>query len=321
VLNNFIRVITFISVFILIFAAFAYDSSVQAKMKAITEEDLAQIEGEAGLTIGLNLTASAVATNVSLGDGAGESINLPSLVVGGSGAGGTFAVATNLTVDIGANSGRTWIYMGNIVLPSGTGGVNVTSSNVNIVESSGNRTLGNLALTGVYLGRTVTGITQPSLANVTAAWMRMGPHASGGGLELYASLGAYVDQIQYTQNTAGRALTIRGLYIYNPTYGTYWASGTDPLTWDDGMTGNGLIGGSYRTYYVNGTLRPTTSNVSTVASMDIGASGSTTLFKLSQPMAITLKVRSFQIDPTTSYGPIMLDNAIFYRSDFLLRNL
>jgi hypothetical protein len=319
VLNfNFIRVITFISVFILIFAVFAYDSSVQAKMKPITEEDLAQIEGEAGLTIGLNMTASMAATSVSLGDGAGEYIVLPSLVVGSSN-GGAFTVAANLTVDVGANSGRTWVYLANLALPSGANGISVNATNVNIIETSGNRTLGNVSISNIYLGRTAGSL--PVLANVTPAWLRIGPHASGGGLELYASLAGYVDRIQYTQNTAGRALTLQGLYIYNPTYGTYWASGTDPLTWDDGMTGNGLIGGSYRTYYVNGTLRPTTSNVSTVASIDIGASGATTLFKLSQPMAVTIKLKSFQIDPARSFGPIMLDNGIFYRSDFYLRNL
>lgn len=313
---NFIRIITFIAV--LVFAVFVYDSSVQAKMKPITEEDLAQIEGEAGLTIGLNMTAYAAATSASLGDGAGEYIVLPSLVVGSSN-GGAFPVAANLTVDMGAASGRTWIYLANLALPSGANGISVNATGVNIIEASGNRTLGNVSISNIYLGRTAGSL--PTLANVTPAWLRIGPHATGGGLELYASLSGYVNQIQYTQNTAGRALTLQGLYIYNPTYGTYWASGTDPLTWDDGMTGNGLIGGSYRTYYVNGTLRPTTSNVSTVASMDIGASGSTTLFKLSQPMAITLKLRSFQIDPVRSWGPIMLDNGIFYRSDFYLRHL
>lgn len=321
-----IRIIIILLVFVFLTSPLARDPIVQAKMQAIDDEELAMVEAEAGLTVGLNLNAYASATSASLGDSAGEYLNLPSLNLFGNGVNSQgFTVSAGLNLDIGTSSGRTYIYLSNIALPAGNFGLSLFSSNVNIVESGGNRTLGNVGILNVFIGRTVTTVNataiSPALANVTPAWLRIGPHASGGGLEGVGQLGGYIDNIRIDAGggTPG-GLSIRGTYIYSATPGTYYASGTNPATWAQGMQGNAWLGGSFRTYYLNGNLRPTTSNVDTLLSMDIGTNGSS-LMKLSLPMAATIKIRAFSFDGITSFGPIMLDNVIFYRQDLYLRHL
>lgn len=313
-------------VFVFLASPLAHDPVVQAKMKVIDDEELAMVEAEAGLTVGLNLTAYASATTASLGDGAGEYLNLPSLNLFGNGVNsqGFTVNAGNLGLDIGTSSSRTWLYLSNIELPAGNFGLSLFSSNVNIIETGGNRTLGNVGILDVFIGRNVTTVNataiSPALANITPAWLRIGPHASGGGLEGVGQLGGYINNIRIDAGggTPG-GLSILGTYIYSATPGTSYTSQT-PTTWSPGMQGNGLLGGSFRTYNLNGSLRPTTSNVDTLLSLDIGTNGGS-LMKLSLPMAATIKIRAFSFDGITSFGPIMLDNVIFYRQDMYLRNL
>ena len=45
-----------------------YDSPVYAKMKAMDEDALWQVEGQEGITLGLNLTVSTVVTGFSFGN-------------------------------------------------------------------------------------------------------------------------------------------------------------------------------------------------------------------------------------------------------------
>jgi hypothetical protein len=310
---------------VLVLTPSVQDPVVQAKMQAIDDEELALVEAEAGLTVGLNITAYSSATSASLGDSLGEYVNLPSLNLFGNGVNSQgFTVSAALNLDIGTNSGRPYVYLSNIALPAGNFGLSLFSSNVNVIEGSGNRTLGNVGILDVFLGRTVTTVNataiSPALANVTAAWLRIGPHASGGGLEGVGELGGYINNIRIDAGggTPG-GLSILGTYIYSAIPGTTYTSAT-PTTWSPGMQGNGLLGGSFRTYYLNGNLRPTTSNVDTLLSLDIGTNGSS-LMKLSLPMAATIKIRAFSFDGITSFGPIMLDNVIFYRQDMYLRNL
>jgi hypothetical protein len=323
---NYIRVIIFLFVFLLSLAPSVHDPVVQAKMQAIDDEELAAIEAEAGLTIGLNVTAYAVATSASLGDSAGEFIILPQLYLYGNGnpANG-FTMATNLGLDVGSSSaGRAAVYLTNLAMPYGNYGISLLSRNVNIIESSGNRTLGNIDILNAFMGRNVTTIgataITPALANVTDSWLGVASRASGGGLDLLGRTAMYIDSIHYKASpaAANSGLTVNGIYIYSPSSTAGGLSQT-PSAWLADMKGDAYLGGGpFPTYWVNGAAR---SNVTTTMTIDAGASGTDYRLKLALPMAATIKVRDFSFDGFTSFGPIMIDNIILYRQDIVLRNL
>src|SRR5208283_424061 len=83
--HNFVRIITFISIFLLFFGVSVY-APVYAKMEAMDEDSLSQVEGQEGVTLGLNLTVSTVVTGFSFGNdltsALAQSINVGTLTIG-----------------------------------------------------------------------------------------------------------------------------------------------------------------------------------------------------------------------------------------------
>ena len=77
---------------------------------------LSQVEGQEGITLGLNLTVSTVVTGFSFGNdltsALAQSIDVGTLTVG-NGAGGGYGINTNLTIDVGTNTTdhTTWVYL------------------------------------------------------------------------------------------------------------------------------------------------------------------------------------------------------------------
>lgn len=286
--DNFQKIITFISIFLLFFASSAYDTFVYAKMKAIDDNDLADIQGAQGVTVGLNLTVgtvSGVNTSLTLSDEGGAYISLPQFTIG-NGSGGNFGINTNMTVDVGTNSGRTWVYMNGIVLPSTAGGIGISSNGVNI----NGQVIGGVVATGLYLGQSVASAGY-TLGNVP--WVRLGTHSGSQGFEGYSEMGAYLDKVVLTASTTSN-LTVSGIYIGSAA--SY-------------ATGDASIGIDHTS--------PATAAANPFG-IDVGTNG-TTIVRLSLPMAASIHINNFYLNGN-NWGAIDLDNVIIYRNWGSIRN-
>jgi len=283
--DNFKKVITLISIFFILFAL-SVPYLVYAKMKAIEDADLAKIQGADGVTIGLNLTVGTVSgtnTTIQLSDESGGYIRLPWFTID-NGFGGNFAISTNLTVDVGSNvsvDNRHWVYISGIVLPSNNEGMGVSSNGVNI---SG-QVLGNLDVNGIYLGRDVS---SAGYTAGTAPWVRISTNTGTQGIAGYAALGLYVNSVSFAASPAS-SLTVSGLYVGSA---------------DDYTTGPALIGFGGTGFDVNVGTNSTTDG---------------TMIRLSMPMQTSIHVNNFTLNGN-SFGPITLDNVIFYRQWVGIRN-
>jgi hypothetical protein len=287
--DNFKKIITFISIFLLFFASSAHDNFVYAQMKAIDDNDLAEIQGAEGVTVGLNLTVgtvSGVNTSLTLSDEGGTYIKLPQFTIG-NGSGGNFGINTNITVDVGTNSGRTWVYMNGIVLPSTAGGIGISSNGVDI----NGQVIGGVVATGLYLGQSVASVGY-TLGNVP--WVRLGTHSGSQGFEGYSEMGAYLDKVVLTASTASN-LTISSMFVGSAAAGY--------------TTGDASIG-----------LNVTSPGVSAANpfGIDVGTNG-TTMVRLSLPMAASIHINNFSLNGT-NWGAIDLDNVIIYRQWVSIRN-
>jgi hypothetical protein len=297
-------------------------------MKAISEDDLAQIDAEHGITMELtNLTVKVWGTTLGIYDNAGktEGVVLPSLVIG-DGAGNGFGVNTTLVTDVGTSGGRTWLNASGLSLPSNASGIGITSTGVNIMKGGTAYTIGDLALTGLFLGRSVssvggTAITPAYTAGATSPFIRISSHNGAQGFDINSELGAYVDKVKLQYNTAGTPLTISGIYLYGVKPG-YWNNDGNPNNWDNPLTGNAIIGGgTVPTYTGGGALDGGSITFGSSATFDVGTSGGNTVISLSLPMAQSIKIRDFRMDPARSWGVLSIDNMIVYKLKVNFLNL
>ncbi|MGA3282452.1 MAG: DUF6160 family protein [Smithella sp.] len=324
---DFVRIVTFISILLLFLGVSVYDSLVYAKMKAMDEDSLSQVEGQEGITVGLNLTVSTVVTGFSFGNdltsALAQSINVGTLTVG-NGAGGGYGINTNLTIDVGTNitDNTTWLYLSGLVLPSNDSGICISANDISVTAQSsitGNSTtwtLGNIDITGLYMGRSLTTVTPNYIAGV-APWLSLsGSPSGGGGVVFYAGLGLYINNVQFAYATD--SMNLSGIYIYGASPDI--ASGT-PTSWP-ALTGNMQIGGVFKTYDIHGNVTGTYN--AGPATFDVGSnsgSSSGTEVSFNLPMAASIRVKDFQMDSTHDFGPMALDNLIIYRNTVTFRNL
>jgi hypothetical protein len=318
---DFVRIVTFISILLLFFGVSAYDSPVYAKMKAMDEDYLSQVEGQEGLTLGLNLTVSTVVTGFSFGNdltsALAQSINVGTLTVG-NGAGEGFDINTNLTIDVGTNTTdyTTWLYLSGLVLPSNDSGICISANDISVTVNSTTWTLGNIDITGLYMGRSLTTVT-PNYTAGDAPWLSLsGSPSGGGGVVFYAGLGLYIDNVKFAYATD--SMNISGIYIYGASPDI--ASGT-PASWP-ALTGNMQIGGVFKTYDTHGNVTGTYN--AGPATFDVGSnsgSSSGTEVSFNLPMALSIRVKDFKMDSTHDFGPMALDNLIIYRNTVTFRNL
>lgn len=301
---NFVKIITLIWTFLLFFAPSAY-----AHMQKISEDDLAQIDAESGISLGLNLTVNMVASNVGIytDPTKTEGINLPSFKIGdGANLDNAFGVNTTVTLDVGTNAGRTWLKIGGLSLPSNASGIGISSTGINIVDSAGNRTLGNLDITGLYMGQNVTAAHYTT----TPSYIQLASHAGGGkGIDAFAEVGMYIDDVEFTYKT-GTALSVNGIYLCSASSATTGVNDpTTPNTWTP--TGNAKIGNF---------LDPSGTNT-LYATVDVGTNAGVTSLQLGLPMQASIRVKDFQMDPARSWGPMAFDNLILYKANISLHAL
>jgi hypothetical protein len=318
---NFVRIVTFISILLLFFGVSIYDSPVYAKMKAMDEDSLSQVEGQEGITVGLNLTVSTVVTGFSFGNdltsALAQSINVGTLTVG-NGAGGDYGINTNLTIDVGTNTtdNTTWLYLNGLVLPSNDSGICISANDISVTVNSTTWTLGNIDITGLYMGRSLTSVTPNYIAG-DAPWLSLsGSPSGGGGVVFYAGLGLYINNVKFAYATD--SMNISGIYIYGASPNV--ASG-DPTSWT-ALTGNMQIGGVFKTYDKYGSVTGT--HNTGPATFDVGSNSSSstgTEVSYNLPMALSIRIKDFQMDSTHDFGPMALDNLIIYQNRITFRNL
>ncbi|MGP8154819.1 MAG: DUF6160 family protein [Smithella sp.] len=320
--HNFTGIIPFISILLLFFAVSVNDP-VYAKMP-MDDDSLAQIEGQEGITIGLNLTVSTVVNGFSFSNDSGQSINIGSIEIG-DGAGGGFGVNTNLTLDIGTNTigtntigsdNQTWVYLSGLVIPSTNTGICISANDITITANSTTWTLGDLDITGLYMGRSLTTITPNYIAGA-APWLMLGAD-SYSGIAFYAGMGMYINNVMFAYSST-EGMNISGIYIYGASPTNLPASG-NPANWP-ALTGNAQIGGIFNTYAADGTINGTYN--AGPATLDVGSNSSNTNgteISLNLPMALSVRVKDVQMN-STDFGPMALDNLILYRNTITFRNL
>lgn len=327
----FIRIFAFVSIILLFFSVSEYYPSVYAKMQVMKDDDLSQIDGEAGVTLGLNMSARFVANSITLSNNYGTTPDYISLgnseatgnfvyIANGTGYSTPFEISTNVISDVGTNSSGTWLYTQGMVMPSSSAGIGVFVNSI-IVNADGDRDdIGNLAITGIYLGRDVLASLQSAQGGINAgnitytagtSFMRISSRAAGTGtgIRLYASNGGYIDKVMYSAS-AGSNVTVSGIYMFSAQQSI--ASGS-PNAWSSTtLTGNMLIGH-------NGTAEDD-------ATIDIGNNGGATIggngviMRLSLPNFGSLRVKNFAINGA-SLGPIAADYQVMTTLRVTIRNL
>jgi hypothetical protein len=198
-------------------------------------------------------------------------------------------------------------------------GICISANDIGVTVNSNTWTFGNIDITGLYMGRSVTPVNPnyPNYIAGDAPWLSLsGSPSGGGGIVFYAGMGLYINNVTFAYATD--SMNISGIYIYGASPNI--ASGT-PASWP-ALTGNMQIGGIFNTYDVNGNVTGTYN--AGPATFNVGSnSGSTsgTEISFNLPMALSIRVADFQMDSTHDFGPMALDNLIIYRNTVTFRNL
>lgn len=315
----------FIKAFLLILiASFFFTSSVYAKMQVMSEEDLTLVDAKNGLTIALNANIYLQAASIGLYTTSGETsgIYLPYVLIDNSTTGGTYSspqtvnVDSTMELDVGTASGKTWLNISGmriynpigITIGTADGTAGNDSRGINIVDNSNTRYIGNLLIRGVFMGRTLTsgttGYSPPGNTNTftmgSLPSITVSPHATQG-LDLYASLNAYINTLEYRFRPADSTneFKVSGIYACS----SFTGDPETPSTWVG--SGNLKLGNfPYNQSYAYSLGSITTTLYST---MDVGTSGGKTYLCLSLPMTGSIRVNDFRMDSTGSFGPIAVD--------------
>jgi hypothetical protein len=320
--DNFIRVITLISILLLFFSQSVYDPSVYAKMQKIEDDNLSDVTGEA-LFLEINATVSSYVTDLSINQNEGDSIHLgPSWI--GQNSAGTFypsRIYSSQLADLGSLPGQTWILLGNLEFPYTTGGNTLDAyfSNLSVTGHyapyAGGTTfalqsLGNVAINGFQYGHNVYGITP---------WLNCGDPPfvmysanDVSGLELFTEFGGYVNQLTYRWNsgtTTASALTLSGIYLFYG-YGNSGGTSGNPAAWSASLTGKMKLGGSYPSYNTGGGVSGTRT---IMASINIGTSGTRSIIFMDMPTHGSIRIRNLNLGGL-DLGPVALDDVVMYRN-------
>ncbi|MFZ3105564.1 MAG: hypothetical protein WA096_12790 [Smithella sp.] len=306
--HNFIKIIAFILI-----SSFFFSSSVYAKMQAMSENDLMRIDAETGITIALNTDAYLKATSIGLFTTTAETsgIVLPNVVIDGTldTTSDNFTnpsavnVNSTLVADVGTASGKTWLNISglNIYNPMG-----LTSKGIYIEDGANDRILGDLYIRGVFMGRTLTngtsGYTPPGNTQTftmgETPFVRLGSHT--GGLDLYASLNAYINTLEYRFSPADSSneFKVSGIYACNSFSGTV----ETPSTWAG--SGNLSIG------LYDPPLYDVPGETDYPATIDVGTLSGKTYLNLNLPLSGSIRINDFRMDSSFSLGPVAVDGLV-----------
>jgi hypothetical protein len=327
-----IKVVAFISVFLLFFAVSVYGPSVYAKMKVMEDDYLSQVEGEAGVSMDLNVTVRVVSDTLKISNDAGDYIQSSVFTID-NGSGGNISVTGSSNTDVGSSAGRTWLYMTtptitnmrvyapNLTVSSIYYTRTIDNDNISANTPSGPLpyNLGALSISGIYLGQSVatsqmTGANPVAYTAGATPYVRIGAHSGSTGIDMYSASGGYIDNVTWTYGTGATAsVNVSGIYMYAANddldrgANVNSARLNNSSTWDTPY-GNMIIGGN---------------NVDAVnyATIDVGSNTTDgAILKISAPMSGNQRVRSFTINGK-NLGPLISDNINLYTFKLTIRNL
>ena len=253
----------------------------------LKDAELANVTGQAGINIGVNLSLNYNVSLIKFSDTSATPnwLELKNFTISdGSGGpflvttyyGGTWADSDPITVDVGTNSsGYTLIssYDSSQVSPRWY------SAELWFGAAAGPETfLGNLNMDGLSQG--------PSLSHI-------GVHAdgTGGGFDFDYTTRISADALKYTYNTALENLTLSGIHLAGAATGDQ----TDYTTW--GFTGDFKIGDIA---------------AGTPAKVDVVTDAGSTSLYLNLPMQGTLRVENVAFGGN-NFGPIAIDGIDVHR--------
>jgi hypothetical protein len=322
-----IKVVAFVSVFLLFFAVSVYGPSVYAKMKMMEDDYLSQVEGEAGVSMDLNVTVRVVANTLKISNDAGDYIQSSVFTID-NGSGGNISVTGSSNTDVGTSGTRTWLYMTSpAITDMRVYAPNLTVSSIYYARTFTNGTmtanvdsgtlsdnLGSLSITGINMGRSVTGIT-PNYTMGGTPFVRIGAHSGSTGIDIYSEQATHIKGLTWTYGTgATAAVSLSGIYMYAANTALDIPVGaanafrlTNPATWDTPY-GNMIIGGN---------------NVDAISYATIDVGSNTTngaILKISAPMTGNQRVGNFTMNGF-SFGPFISDNINLYTLKLTVRNL
>jgi hypothetical protein len=318
--NKFLK----IALLILVCSFFSLPS-VYAYMQVMSEDDLTQVDAKNGITVVPSTDVYLQATSIGLYTTSGETsgILFPRVIIDETGnysSPDPYTVAsTTLELDVGTTSGKTWLNISGIRIYNPMaitiGQADGTQGNdnlgINMVDNSNTRYIGNLLIRGIFMGRTLTNgttgysppgntntFTMGSLPSITVT-----AHSTQG-LDLYASLNAYIDSLELRYRPASSTVEfhIEALYACS----SFTGAAEDPSTWVG--SGNLKIG--------NFTDPATGSTV--YATMDVGTLSGKTYLNLNLPLSGSIRINDFWMDNTYNLGPIAIDGAVIKKTNVML---
>jgi hypothetical protein len=347
---SFIRVAAFMTAFTFISAQSAYGPSVYAGMQPMNDEQLAGVNA-AELSLDLNMTVRAVAAGSGGNPGLilddrkavaanRDSINIGSMEIGGSAGFGSAGVNTTMRLGVGTLGARTWLVAAGIVMPQAGTSLGFNATNIYLTDgdrpdASKTRFLGNVTLYSLEIGQNVNPTALPNLRpsfsesafSSNTPWLRISSHGgSDQGLELFGEIAAYAHslRLQYRGTTDATNVRADGIYIYGLMGQVIAAPRSAPTagSLNSDRTGSLRIGGNFPIYGNPNADPPVQSGWTAVLvpTIDVGSANGTTVMRINQPIAGSIRVRNFGFN-SNNWGAFALDDAIFYKNQITIRNL
>jgi hypothetical protein len=340
--NNLTRII-FCAVAVSLFLV----PSLYSKMKPVSEEDLDLVTAESGVTLGLDITASATASNVGIYQSAAQAEGLLISTLSIQDAeGDPVGVNTIVNIDVGTSGGRTWLNMSGLNFPNQTGnlpmnydspnGLHVLATDLQVKDSATTTyTLAhNFYLLGTYIGKNVNLWTSGTdYVNFTPGdtFMRVSNHSTStsSGIDIIQEMGLLMRMLMIRPNTSDtRRWFVDGIILSRNNPGSYDAT-ADPASWPN-LSGSAKIGGLIPTYTYDTSNYSATHNgyKSTTATIDVGrSSGGETAIRMNLPMAMSLNWKHLYIDQggtgakNLDTGATLLQNVSVYKAQLTIRDI
>ncbi len=281
-----------------------------------------------------------------------DSIVIDKLEIGqGDSTNGVIIGPTNLSTtmswDIGSTATQTWLLGSNIIFPAPGNGMSAVASNVYLGVNGTSAFTSNgtplfianrLMIANVSVGQTMTSLTPDLSPNwqtpFSAPWIIISSEgtAGGRGLEFYGEVAGHIEQIrldwQTTDPADSTSLRANGMYIYGlmndiPDTGGS-ASNATAGGWG-ARTGAFKLGGLYPTYSVStGADQGAANAVFMYCSIDVGTRttsvGLSSGVRMNLPFAGSIRLKELHLG-TMNFGPLALDDIVFYRSEVVFRDL
>jgi len=326
--------------------------SLYSKMKPVSEEDLDLVTAESGVTLDLNITASATASNVGIyqTSAQAEGLLISTLSIRDAES-DPVGVNTIVNIDVGTSNGRTWLNMSGLNFPNQTGnlpmnydspnGLHVLTTGWQVKDSA--TTTYNLAenffLLGIYIGKNVNLWTSGTdYVNFTPGdtFMRISNHSTStsSGIDIISEMGLLMRMLMIRPNNSDtRRWFVDGVILSRHTEANPNTT-PNPASWPN-LSGSAKIGGLLPTYTYSYDDSDSSVSVtrnatykSTAATLDVGrSSGGETALRIDLPQSMSLNWKHLYIDQggtgakNLDTGPSLLQNVTVYKAQLTIRDI